>query len=692
MKRIFVNKIAYSIMYTIVALACWVETASAEKLKNVIPRNQKPVLKTFPPAASDKADAGDGKFVIFTREHIGKDWDFIAGAWECFPSRPDVPITKRVEFCHSSWACNPLLDGSSALKHPRFVRLQVDSDDQHYSVNLYDIDYRTWDVRCIWQGSRLSAYGVIGDSIFCESSEGSILIDVHSGSLRRENPFTLLATHGDFWLVRKPGEVEGAWSYDCKKGQFIAKFGHVEKSKDTISRSILSSDGKSLAWVGASGFVSFDGGALKGRLLLQRDGKEDVSVPIEMWAVAGSGIPVIPVGIQLSFTPAGKVQFRASMGDPMEDETMKDRIWSIDIATGEVTADEIPHEEPIKMQNTLGGIPVPEYLQKGIDAFASFGQSGIAPAFFVHLGILEEKPRYGDGIGGVSPDGRHVLYCPEKGPLAGFLLYGDLLTKKTVRWKSPDGLHPCKFVWVETSDAEQVLASCSGASAGREGAATSTKYMGRELTKLSPIHARLLAGRELFIDAEGVAYVKINPAPVVRLTDELLSLTFAFPKSEKEALEIAGFPHTGAIVQSEKVLDEIVSMMEKAGLAKVPHGQSGDIESFTFRKDYDGYEYGETVTKRANGGFSVEFVAFVRDPLAMGETPRVSRSSYNFEKDDIYHPDGHTSCYSQYDLMVGPALNWQTMEGAPPERVSSHARAELVRKMLAMCGIALPLR
>ena len=216
--------------------------------------------------------------------------------------------------------------------------------------------------------------------------------------------------------------------------------------------------------------------------------------------------------------------------------------------------------------------------------------------------------------------------------------------------------------------------------------------MGRELTKLSPTHARLLAGRELFIDAEGVAYVKIDPAPVVRLKDELLSLTFAFPKSEKEALEIAGFPHTGAIVQSEKVLDEIVSMMEKAGLTKVLDGQPNDIDSFTFRKDYKGLEYGETVTKRDNGGFSVEFVALVKRPEDRMQVKRVRRFSYTFEKDDVYHPDGHIACYSEYDLIVGPHLMWQTREGASPERVSPGTRAELVRKMLAMCGRALPLR
>ncbi|MFK5923828.1 MAG: hypothetical protein QM496_16745, partial [Verrucomicrobiota bacterium] len=81
----------------------WAGLAEAGGLKNVIPENQKPLGKIFPPSADEEAKAGQGKFVIFTREHVGKDWDFIAAAWECIPSRPDLAIKKRVEFCHSSW-------------------------------------------------------------------------------------------------------------------------------------------------------------------------------------------------------------------------------------------------------------------------------------------------------------------------------------------------------------------------------------------------------------------------------------------------------------------------------------------------------------------------------------------------------------------------------------------------------------
>src|SRR5436190_18075349 len=104
-----------------------VATLPAQGLEYVIPRNQKPILQVFPPSAAEQSKAGTGKFVVLTREHVGTNWDFIAGAWECIPSHPEIPVTKRAEFCHSSWNGGPLLtlvmDDSSDM-HPRFVRLQ----------------------------------------------------------------------------------------------------------------------------------------------------------------------------------------------------------------------------------------------------------------------------------------------------------------------------------------------------------------------------------------------------------------------------------------------------------------------------------------------------------------------------------------------------------------------------------------
>lgn len=439
------------------ALLVLVANSPAQGLRNVIPRNQKPVLNVIPPSTAEQSKPGVGKFVIFTREPVGKDWDFIAGAWECIPSRPDTPITKRVEFCHSSWNCAPLLDtlvaDDSDGMHSRFARLQVDSGDRDYAVNLYDINYRTWDVRCIWQGRRLGAFGVMGDSIFCKSANDWLLLNVASGKVSQEIPFTPLETDGDFWLVRKPGEAEGCWSYERKQRKYIAHFGRVDPPADGFSRSKLSPDGKSRAWVLASIPPRRQGGTLTGRLILQRDGEEeDVSVPIEIQALAVRGGAVIPKGIQFTFSPEGRFQFRAWKGD----NEAEDRVWTIDIGTGKLSAGVAPHSPPTEDTATvLDGVPVPGYLRQHVSGLEHFGRDGLAPAFLLHLGILKDQPEYPDCAVGVSPDGRHVLYRARKGPLARVFIYGDLLTKQTVRWESPDGLDrrdSQEFVWVDTPD------------------------------------------------------------------------------------------------------------------------------------------------------------------------------------------------------------------------------------------------
>jgi hypothetical protein len=437
------------------ALSFGVAISPAAGLENVIPRNQKSILQVFPPSADEQAKSSAGKFVIFTREQVGTNWDFVAGAWECVPSRPETPLTKRIEFCHSSWNANALLStlvsDESNGRHPRFVRLQVDSRDRDYAVNLYDINYRAWEVRCLWQGRRLIAFGSMGDSIFCDSSDGWLLLDAASGKLSHSVPFTPIETDRNYWLVGKPGETNGCWSYDWVKRQFVAHFGPVERPEVGFCQSRLSPDGKSRAWVLAPMPADGRGGTIEGRLLLQRpSGKAEISVPIEMQAVMGSGVPVIPHDIELKFSPDDQMEFRARKGK----NEAEDQVWDIDIASGKVSSEVKRHlavagSEPA----VLGGVLVPDYLRKYVSKLRHFGRCGLAPAFLLHLGILSEQPEYPDCTAGVSRDGRHVLYAAKKGPLSGFYIYGDLLTKQTVRWKSPDGLD-CRdaqeFVWVET--------------------------------------------------------------------------------------------------------------------------------------------------------------------------------------------------------------------------------------------------
>jgi hypothetical protein len=430
-------------------------SAPAQGLRDVIPRNQKPLLNVFPPSIAEQAKPGIGKFVIFTREQVGKEWDAIAGAWECIPSRPEIPIAKRVKFCHSSWNCTPLLNvlvaDDSAGMHPRFVRLQVNSGDTDYSVNIYDINYRTWDVRCLWQGPQMLAFGVMNNSIFCGTPDGWRVIDARSGKLSNKVPFTPVETDGKYWLVRKANETNGCWSYDGTKRRYIANFGPVEEPALGFSRSKLSPNGKHRAWVVGAVGDDWRGGAIQAKLIFQRGRpKEDVLVPIVVWAVAGSGVPVIPVGLDLTFAGNEFLEVRTQqrLDDP------EDHVWSIDIATGKVNRRVARVAAPaVDAHAVISGVPVREYLRKYHAWFTHEGPDGLAPAFMAHLGILPEQEDYPSCKAGVSRDGRHVLYRATKGALSNVYIYGDLDTRRTVRFIAPEGLRLSdsqEFVWVET--------------------------------------------------------------------------------------------------------------------------------------------------------------------------------------------------------------------------------------------------
>lgn len=431
--------------------------ALAAGLRNIIPKEQPPISRTFPPAPADRAPSGTGKFVIFTREEVGKgdEWDFVAAAWECIPSRPDLPLTKRVEFCHSSWNASPLLDvlvrDDSQDRFPRFVRLQVDAGNRDYAVNLYDINYRTWDVRCIWQGARLSAFGVMQETVFCHDGEGWFRLKCSTGAIQNgPPPFVPLHVDGGHWLVRKPGDATGEWSYDHKRDHFVARFEPVEADGVGYQESLLSPDGTSRAWILVPLLPGWRGGTIGGTMTLQRDGHgTDVRVPVTMQARAGSGVPIIPRGTSLSFAPQGFLEFAAQS---LASDTLDD-LWTVDVATGRITTGKRLHQASDRSFELFDGVPTPEYLRSHLPSLTHFGRSGLAPAFLMHLGILKEAPEYPDCDAAVSPNGIHVFYRAKKGPLANVFIYGDLRTKKSERWAAPAGIKVgdvAEFVWVET--------------------------------------------------------------------------------------------------------------------------------------------------------------------------------------------------------------------------------------------------
>jgi hypothetical protein len=108
--------------------------------------------------------------------------------------------------------------------------------------------------------------------------------------------------------------------------------------------------------------------------------------------------------------------------------------------------------EPAPPCTSLDGVPVPEYLQPFAARFATFGRAGLAPAFLLQQRVVHEVPEYGDGRAGVSRNGRHVVWVAKRGELAGSIVYGDLVTRRSERWPAPTGLDPSHvtdIVWVD---------------------------------------------------------------------------------------------------------------------------------------------------------------------------------------------------------------------------------------------------
>ncbi len=345
----------------------------------------------------------------------------------------------------------------------------MNAGDRDYRVNLYDINYRTWDVRRIWQGGRLGGFGVMNGTVFCSGDDGWFRLESSTGDVRQGTPFIPIDVNGGYWIVGKPREKASEWSYDPVKEKFVARFAAVEMQDTWDYESLVSPDGRSRAWIlvpfpkswvpewlplprkWLPASANWQAGVVDGTMLLQRDtSSADIRVPVKVQAVAGSGRPIIPFGTSLKFTPNGKLEFSATT-----DLTGTNaRVWTIEIASGKVTKSSRWDQPPPPPDFAVfGGVPTPEYLRPYLHDFTHYGCSGLSPAFLMHMGILKQSPEYPSCVAGVSPDGRHILFRAREGPLSDVFIYGDLQTKTIVRWKSPEGIKPTdsmEFVWVET--------------------------------------------------------------------------------------------------------------------------------------------------------------------------------------------------------------------------------------------------
>ena len=180
--------VACKTAFLLLAALC-VRGISAQGLKYVIPRNQKAVLTFAPTAAEQSRPVQESSSFLRANKEVKTGTSSRGlGSASRLARRPRSRSAPNFAIRHGM--ARPLLDSivadDSHGKYPRFMRLQVDSGDRDYAVNLYDINYRTWDVRCLWQGPRLWSFGVLGDSIFCNSEDGWLLVNTASGAINNK--------------------------------------------------------------------------------------------------------------------------------------------------------------------------------------------------------------------------------------------------------------------------------------------------------------------------------------------------------------------------------------------------------------------------------------------------------------------------------------------------------------------------
>ncbi len=242
---------------------------------------------------------GTEKVVLFSREPIGKpgEWDFMAGAWDFIPSRPDLGVVKRVEFAHSSWSADLLVDDAKG-ELLSFVRLQVDTrSGRPYNVNLYRIDYTTWDVSVLAHSKPFPfiGHGAGAGQIYLNSSEGMLVMDQRTGRIHTPTvPCELLAqiSH-DAWLMRRTEGDHGTLLFDPNRNAFGPSVALIERDHALTRSYHLSPSRRFLVSVqqppeSATGFPKEEGTPLK---VYDLETGKTLTYAVRTFIMTGGGVP-----------------------------------------------------------------------------------------------------------------------------------------------------------------------------------------------------------------------------------------------------------------------------------------------------------------------------------------------------------------------------------------------------------------
>ena len=211
-----------------------------------------PVVLYFAAVASadDISEPGTEKFVVFGRE--GEK----ACAWEYQRCGESDGLVKRCEFAPSQWSAWRLLGG----KAPAFIRHMVPRKGGRpgHRVNLYRIDYSTWEVKTVLSSRQINGLGCSDTLVYVKTDRGLRLVDRKTGGVEiPARQFERLHLIGDHWIVRyEDSEAGQVHLFSPARNRCVKEFRLPEfASRKRFFRgphhkvTALSPDHAHLAWV-----------------------------------------------------------------------------------------------------------------------------------------------------------------------------------------------------------------------------------------------------------------------------------------------------------------------------------------------------------------------------------------------------------------------------------------------------------
>jgi hypothetical protein len=406
------------------------------------------------------------KFIVLVREPTGRgEWDFSPAIWEFVPGTKE--LVARVRFEKSDWSPGLLsLDCDFPFKD--LIRQQVGAGGAGYTVKLFEIDYRTWDVQTLYEGPQAVEVSWHGDNVYLDvdglrpTANGLRVLRHKTGVIEpvREAFRFVRPLRGGVgrYLVQRDHAPEGEYAiFDAAKETVITTCTLPKEAESFYSEVVFNEDLSTCAMhlytdVAGVDFMQigkWQYAESKVRVIaVGEGGGQEKQIPVGVFAAPGSGIMFSLSGPFLRFTANGLLRYESSEkpSGTVKDDQRSSKTYDFDPKTG-TTALATGPESSAPTRNCP--VPtIPENLRPLIRSSWP-DDHDLALAFLQSKGIKFERPgAWCDTAARFSPDGKRFLLKMCRGGKEGVFFFGDLEKNVVVEIPSPESLKNANDMYV----------------------------------------------------------------------------------------------------------------------------------------------------------------------------------------------------------------------------------------------------